>query len=296
MPRNKVPRLRDPKTRDFVLEVRDLFLEEYKKQPELYYEEDVQLVKDCKFLLQRCLISKRKDVNDSFNMLVNMLKWRKEQKIRELADHDFPDEYFTAGIAFLYEPDKYGNRTLYIRTQLLKCVPELKESFKRFIAYLMYQIDDCEDGKTFAIVFDLTNTGWNNYDIDLLMHFLTLLKDYFPVNVDYILSINFPWILTTAWAVVKRLIPPERRDVVVFIQQKEIFDYVDKQNVPDFLGGTCNRKHQARVKTCLTVVDYLLKDSACSTKRIGEIIKTLSDILTEEQVRNAFKQLEAGGR
>lgn len=298
MPLNKVPRLRDPTNRDCVLQVRDLFIEQYKKEPELYYEEDVQLVKDLKFILQRCLISKRKNVNESLNMLVNMLKWRKELKIRELSDQDFPIEYFTAGIAFVYEPDKYGNKTLYFRTTLLKCVPELRESFKKFVAYLMYQIDDCENGETFSVVFDLTNTGWSNYDIDLLMHFLSLLKDYFAVNVDYILSINFPWVLSAAWSVIKRLIPPERRDVVVFISDKDVLNYVDKQNLPDFLGGTCKREYQMRPKTYLTVADYLLSQSepALSAKRIADIIKTLSDLLTQEQVTNAFKQIEESGR
>lgn len=298
MPLNKVPRLRDPETRDCVLKVRELFLEQHKKEPELYYEEDVQLVRDCKFILQRCLISKRKNVDESLTMLVNMLKWRKEQRIRELTDQDFPIEYFTAGIAFLYEPDKFGNKTLYIRTTLLKCIPELKASFKKFIAYLMYQIDDCENGNTFAIIFDLTNTGWNNYDIDLLMYFLTLLKEYFPVNVDYILSINFPWILTTAWSVIKRLIPPERRDVVVFIPQKEVFNYVDKQNLPDFLGGTCQRDHQARAKTCMSVVEFLMErhNPTYPPKRIAEIITIMSDLLTEEQANNLFSQLEACAR
>lgn len=298
MPLNKVPRLRDAQTRDCMLEVRDLFLEQYKEEPDLYYEEDVALVKDLKFILQRCLVSKRKHVGESLDMLVNMLKWRKEQKIRELTDQDFPVEFFTAGISFVYEPDKYGNKTLYIRTQLLKCVPELRDLFKKFVAYLMYQIDDCVEGETFSIIFDLTNTGWNNYDIDLLMHFLTLLKDYFPVNVDYILAINFPWILSTAWSVVKRLIPPERRDVVVFIQKKEVFNFVPEQNVPDFLDGTCSREHQFKPKTFLTVVDFLLSqnDTTLSAKRIADILKTLSDILTEEQVTDNLKRLETSGR
>lgn len=298
MPLNKLPRLRDPHKRDFVNEVKDLFMEQYKKEPELYYKEDVKQVEEMQFLLQRCIISRRKNVKDSLNMLIAMLKWRKEHKIRELTQQDFPIEYFTCGAAFLYEPDKFGNRTLYIRTQLLKAVPELKSSLKEFIAYLMYQIDDSVKGETWSVIFDLTNTGWNNYDIDLLMHFLTLLKDYFPVNVDYVLAINFPWVLSAAWALAKRLIPPERRDVVIFISSNEIFNYIDKENVPDFLGGTCKREHKQTPKSCLTVVDYLLsqKDPELSAKRIRDIIKSLSDVLPKEHVSSMYKQLEQSGR
>lgn len=130
MPLNKLPRLRDPTERDFVHQVRDMFLETYKQEPELFYEEDMRQVKEMQFLLQRCIISKRKNIKDSYNMLVTMLKWRKEHKLRELEDYDFPAEYFTSGAAFLYEPDKFGNRTLYIRTAVVKNVSELKTSFK----------------------------------------------------------------------------------------------------------------------------------------------------------------------
>jgi len=130
MPLNKLPRLRDPTNRDFVHEVRDLFLEHYKQEPIHYYEEDVRQVEAMQFLLQRCIISKRKNVKDSLQMLISMLKWRKEHKIRELADCNFPVEYHMCGASFLYEPDKFGNKTLYIRTQLLRTIPELRTSFK----------------------------------------------------------------------------------------------------------------------------------------------------------------------
>lgn len=298
MPMNKLPRLRDPTTRDFVHQVRDMFLEEYKQNPDLYYEEDMRLVKEMKFLLQRCIISKKKNVKDSYAMLVAMCRWRKEQKLRELTDQDFPAEYCVVGASFLYEPDKFGNRTVYVRTGLVKTIPELKASFKLYMAYLMYKIDDCEDGKTWSVIFDLTNTGWNNYDIDLLMHFLTLLKEYFPVNVDYVLAINFPWILSAAWSLAKRLIPPERRDVVVFISNKEIFKYVDKENCPDFLSGTCKREHQFEPKTSYSTVDYLLSvEPEIPAKRIKEIIKQgYSDLLTEEYLKKLYKQIEDSGR
>lgn len=130
MPLNKLPRLRDPMKRDFVIEVRDLFLESYKQNPDLFYKEDVRQVEEMQFLLQRCIIYKRKNVIDSLKMLIDMLKWRKEHRIRELADHDFPIEYHMCGASFLYEPDKFGNRTVYFRTQCFKTIPELRSSFK----------------------------------------------------------------------------------------------------------------------------------------------------------------------
>lgn len=162
----------------------------------------------------------------------------------------------------------------------------------------MYQVDDTVNGESWAVVFDLRDTGWNNYDIDLLMHFLTLLREYFPVNLDYVLAINFPWILSAAWAVAKRLIPPERRDVVVFISHNEVFNYIEKENVPDFLGGTCKREYKLYPKTCHTTVSHLLaqKNPEVSAKRIREIIKAFSEIVPKEHCLSMYKELEDSGR
>lgn len=162
----------------------------------------------------------------------------------------------------------------------------------------MYQVDDSEDGKSWSVIFDLTNTGWNNYDIDLLMHFLTLLREYFPVNLDYVLAINFPWVLSAAWAVAKRLIPPERRDVVMFINDSEIFNYIDEENTPGFLKGSCQRDYKLSPKTCTTTVSYLLslEQPKLPAKRIREIIKSMSDMLPQEHVASMHKELEQSGR
>lgn len=162
----------------------------------------------------------------------------------------------------------------------------------------MYQVDDSANGDSWSVIFDLRNTGWSNVDIDLLMHFLNLLREVFPVNLDYVLAINFPWVLSAAWAVAKRLIPPERRDVVVFISHTEIFNYIEKENVPDFLGGTCKREYLLAPKTSHTTVGHLLSlnDPELPAKRIKEIIKSFSDILPKEYVAGMFKQLEDSKR
>lgn len=164
------------------------------------------------------------------------------------------------------------------------------------MAYLIYQVDDSVNGQSWSVIFDLTQTGWNNYDIDLLMHFLTLLREYFPVNLDYVLAINFPWILSAAWALAKQLIPPERRDVVVFISHKEVFNYIDRANVPDFLGGDCKREHKRAPKGCTTsAVDLLLaqKEPQVSRKRIKDIIRSgFSEILPQEHVASMYRRLD----
>ena len=291
---NKIPKLREPRG-PVVQQVRDLFLErEFKNKPEDFYLEDIRSIERMDFLLQRCLIMQRKDVEASVKMAGQLLRWRKEQKLLDMSYRMFPCELSMAGGAFVYEPDKFGNRTLYLRASMCKNCAELKSTMKDFLTYLMCQLDDPKDGATYAIIMDLTNTTLTNYDLDLLTHVVALLKEYFPVNMDYFLAVNFPWILSAVWSLIKRLIPSEKRDAVQFINSNKIFDYVDKQNCPDFLGGTCERAYKFALPEAPTTVEYLQLHSTRSIpfKRLIEILNLFSENLPKEHIERLKGQID----
>lgn len=291
---NKIPKLREPRG-PIVQQVRDIFLEkEFKESPEEFYLEDIRLIENMDFLLQRFVIMQRKNVDLSVKMVSQMLKWRKEKKLYEMNDSLFPQELTICGAAFLYENDKFGNRTLYMRAAMCKNCAELKSSMKDFLTYLLFKIDDSKDGTTFSVIMDLTDTTWTNYDLDLLMHFVALLKDYFPVNLDYVLAINFPWILSAAWSLIKRLIPSEKRDVVQFINSDKIFDFIEKESCPDFLGGTCTKPYQYVSEQAPSAVEYLIQHSTktITKKRLKEILSLFSDILPKDHSKKLKAQLD----
>lgn len=296
---NKIPKLREPRG-PIVQQVRDLFLErEFKQSPEDFYLDDIKNIEDMDFLLQRYVIMQRKDVEASVKMVSSMLRWRKEKKLFEMAYKQFPRELTMAGGAFVYEPDKYGNKTLYLRASLCKNCAELKTPMKDFLTYLVFQLDDAKDGAPYAIIMDLTNTTLTNYDIDLLTHIVALLKDYFPVNMDYFLAINFPWILSAVWSLIKRLIPAEKRDAVQFISSDKIFDFVSKENCPDFLGGTCQRPYKFADPEAPTTIEYLQQTSTKSIthKRLKEILNLFNENLTKEHMlmlKDHIDQLKDG--
>lgn len=294
MPLNKIPKLREPRG-PIVQEVRDKFLEEhYKLTPDEFYLQDIKLIEKMDFLLQRFVIMQRKDVDASVKMVADVLRWRKQRRLHDLCDTYFPQELTSSGAVFVYEPDMFGNRTIYMRACMGKNCAELRPAMKDFLAYLMMQIDDPIDGKCFAMIIDLTKTSWSNADLEMLSFLLALLKEYFPVNLDYVLAINFPWILSTAWSLVKHLIPSEKRGAVQFINSNQINDFIAKENCPDFLGGTCQRPYRLEVEGAPTAIDFLINvtRSEIQYKRLKEILAQFKDILSESQFALLQKQAE----
>jgi len=58
-------------------------------------------------------------------------------------------------------------------------------------------------------------------------------------GMDYVLSVDIPWIFTSFWAFAKSWIPEKRRDMVQFCSKAQLLDYFDEENLPPVLGGTC---------------------------------------------------------
>lgn len=55
-----------------------------------------------------------------------------------------------------------------MRTCFHRKVPELEEFEKKFLLKIFDKVDKITDGNGFGIIFDLTNTGYANVDIDFL--------------------------------------------------------------------------------------------------------------------------------
>lgn len=67
-------------------------------------------------------------------------------------------------------------------------------------------------------------------------------SDYYPEIMGQCLVVNAPMIFTGVWAIVKGFLDEKtRRKITIHGSkyQKELFELVDPQFVPEFLGGTC---------------------------------------------------------
>ena len=120
-----------------------------------------------------------------------------------MKDWMFPIEFYKVGGLFPYEKDKQGsflssfikkvsfkstvllvagNVVVYMRTCMHRKVPELEEFEKKFVLRVFDKVDKITDGNGFAIVFDLTNTGYSNVDMNFLRQELHRAK-FFRFNL-----------------------------------------------------------------------------------------------------------------
>ena len=195
------------------------------------------------WFVKRFLLSRNRNVNAALNALCASLEWRKAENFRNLPDNYFPEEFYRAGGFFSYEPDLKGRSTLYIRVRfLLKC-GLMNKYIKTFCEKVFYDADQEISEKGLTIVIDFDGAGLQNCEIDIAYHALHVLKTYFPGGLNLILMVDMPRVLRFGYALIKPLIPGRNRELMVFTNRKDIFNYIARENLPSFLGGTCSRPY-----------------------------------------------------
>ena len=201
--------------------------------------------------LKRYLICCYLNQEDAFDLVLKTLTWRKETKMSTLSDEHFPSEFFRKGGLFVYKEDSNGTPLLYMRVKGIRKCTDLDDLLKLFIAYQISKIDT-HSGQLFSwgILFDCTDIGFANVQIDLIRFLITVLKDYFPCGIKYVIVYELPWILNTVQKLIFAMIPDDCKHLIKFTNRKSITSIVPCENLPDYMGGTCKVNYKQVPMKC----------------------------------------------
>lgn len=77
---------------------------------------------------------------------------------------------------------------------------------------------------------------------DVIKLAISIGQDNYPEIMFKMLIINAPLMFRGAWSVIGPFIDKKTKDKITILgskYQKDLFEYVDPENVPEFMGGTC---------------------------------------------------------
>ena len=217
-------------------QLRTLYDETSNKLDKVLYhrlqEDDFEL---CRYIRRR-----QGRVQQSVDFLVSVLEWHKKNDIAELSVDSFPSEFLDYGGLYTLGHDVNGNVVLHIRVALFVKQPELTELFKKYIIFWMRKADQdaAKNGNGWILIFDCTNAGIANADIELPTFINSILRDYFPYGQQYILVVNLSWLLTAIKNVIYSFLPEIIRNRVKFCNTSNITEHISLDNLPKYLGGS----------------------------------------------------------
>jgi len=230
--------------RQLIDETRRLLKERYIKNPDSFYDDDYARMLNDDWTVTRFLLRRRLDPKKTAKLMEECGRFRKQYKMSEVQLWEFPVEFHRAGGLFKFAPDRVGNITMYMRIKMYRRVPEISDVFKAFILCVLEQCDVANNGRGTAVVFDLSGCGLQNVDLGFLSWLLSSFRNYCPKGVSYILVYNLPWILNATCKLAMTWMSASNRRALRFVYGDEIENFIARENLPDYLGGTCKLNYR----------------------------------------------------
>lgn len=273
---------RNSKSAQALKEVRKLFLEYAENNPEKVNERDKLKLATDDWYLKRYLLARNRRVNDTMDMLRKTMEWRNEFGIHISEDAMFPLEFYKIGALFPYENDKKGNLVLYLRIKYHRKIDEMVEVEKHFLVHTFEKIDRITNGQGLVIVFDCQGAGYANCDVEFLQFLITCATEHAPIGLQYIIVYKLPWILNAFWSIAKKLLPAYLANRVRFCDEHSVREFIDPENLPDFMEGNCKRNYRWIPPGCPSVFK-LANAHGITDAEIQKILPQFQPLLDEAE-------------
>ncbi|KAM8749419.1 motile sperm domain-containing protein 2 [Acanthopagrus schlegelii] len=177
-------------------------------------------------------------VDDALKMIDESFQWRKEFGVNDLSESTIPRWMFETGAVFLHGYDKEGNKLFWFKVKLhVKDAKTILDK-KKYVAFWLERYAKKEPGMPLTVVFDMSESGLSNIDMEFVKYIINCFKVYYPKFLSKMIIVDMPWIMNAAWKIVKSWLGPEAISKLKFATKSEIPTFIGLEYLPPHMGGT----------------------------------------------------------
>lgn len=281
---------------ELIAKVRAICKLEFEKNPDLYDPSDVERFLNSDWTVTRFLLRKKEDPEAAAQMIIGCGRWRHKLGMPRWKDEDFPTEFYNIGGCFPYAPDLLGNTVIYVRPKLYdKKLSFIQELFQHYTIHIANRVDEERDGRGWAIIVDCSGTGLAQMDVSMLLFMLNEIIPHLPKGLNYVLIYELPWLLSKIVNTTISCLPAEYRKLAKTCSKKEIHNWVAKDSLPDFMGGTCDINYRRSPKGTKSFEEMATKYNL-DEKQLAAIEKFYQPFLDEADQAMAARRANKGMR
>uniref|UniRef100_A0A8C5F904 Motile sperm domain-containing protein 2-like n=1 Tax=Gadus morhua TaxID=8049 RepID=A0A8C5F904_GADMO len=199
-----------------------------------YQPVDVQRLWEDDGFVASYLEAKRHVVADTVKMIDESLQWRNEFSVNE---DNLQKSFLEAGMHYFRGYDKDGNKLFWFRLKLQAKDSRTLQEKKRYLAFWLERFVRHEPGALLTTVFDMSESGLGNVDMEFLRFLITCFQVYYPRLLAKILIFELPWIMNAAWKIVKSWLGPDAIDKLKFVTRHDVQTYIELEQLPLHMGG-----------------------------------------------------------
>ncbi|KAJ8390978.1 hypothetical protein AAFF_G00097560 [Aldrovandia affinis] len=122
---------------------------------------------------------------------------------------------------------------------------------KAVLQAIIYQLDKAiesaqtqRDGLVF--IYDMTNSTYGNFDYELCVKILNLLKGAFPARLKCVFIVSSPLWFRAPFAVLRLFVREKLRERVCTVKAHELACHIPTESLPEHLGGSSQYSHVGR--------------------------------------------------
>nr|AAH85670.1 Motile sperm domain containing 2 [Danio rerio]AAI65708.1 Mospd2 protein [Danio rerio] len=229
-----------------IQETRQRFKSEYveaQESQEKYDSRDVEKLFRDDALVEGYLTWRHFIVEDTLKMIDESLQWRREFSVNDLTESSIPRWMFEIGAVYLHGYDKEGNKLFWFKVKLHIKDPKTVLDKKRYVAFWLERYAKREPGMPLTVVFDMSESGLSNIDMDFVKYIISCFKVYYPKFLSKMIMYEMPWIMNAAWKIVKTWLGPDAISKLKFVSKSDIQTFVGPEHLPPYMGGTDQFKY-----------------------------------------------------
>ncbi|RWS22247.1 motile sperm domain-containing protein 2-like protein [Leptotrombidium deliense] len=218
--------------------IREKLASEFRENEDLYDEIDMEKISTDDWSIVRYILHCKQDCDTAFEMLKKSLQWRKSFEVNKLQATHFPREFYESGSFFPFTEDKNGNVVIYLRGKFHRKLSDWTQLFKKFFVFVIDSVDKKKGGKHYTVFWDCEGAGIANVDLEMLTFMTSVITNYFPYGIEYIMIHELPWVLTAIYNLAKSWVPEHYQRLVRFVTRTQINEWITVENLPQYLNGT----------------------------------------------------------
>ncbi|GBC16053.2 major sperm protein [Rhizophagus irregularis DAOM 181602=DAOM 197198] len=197
------------------------------------------------------------DFDVALKALISDLRWRIEHNVDSITLADVHPLFIEKGLFFFHKTDKFGRPCAVVNLREYKRedgAPTIDE-VKKFIIYnaevarrlLLDKTMNSRDGPVlqYVILLDLKGAGVSTLDVELVPFTIDIMRHHFPGSAGAIFVLNYGWMYSGIWQILKRILPEESLNRIFFPSEQELWNYFDEENVLTEQGGKDTYEYDA---------------------------------------------------
>ncbi|KAL5012118.1 hypothetical protein ScPMuIL_010669 [Solemya velum] len=226
-------------SRTEVEKLREIFFRRHseKVNSSQYDERDLDKIRsDESFVGQ--YIRPQESMEEVSDRMSESLKFRMEYGMNDMTKDSFDQWAWEKGAVFFHNQDKDGHQILFIKTREYRKDMNILPMVKRFFAFALETVYRRNVDEQVVILFDMSEAGLANLDMDLIRFVMTSFKTYYPKILAYMLIFEMPWIFNAAWKIIKTWMSADAVKKIKFVSKTNIQEYIDRGQLLEHMGGT----------------------------------------------------------